>query len=42
MTDVVVAPRPASGAAALIRHARYVISENPVTGFAFASHAGLV
>jgi peptide/nickel transport system permease protein len=35
MTDVVVAPRPASGAAALIRHARHVISENPVTGFAF-------
>jgi peptide/nickel transport system permease protein len=35
MTDVVVAPRPASGAAALIRHAHYVISENPVTGFAF-------
>jgi peptide/nickel transport system permease protein len=35
MTDIAVAPRPASGAAALIRHARHVVSENPVTGFAF-------
>ena len=35
MTDIAVAPRPASGLAALIRHARYVIAENPVTGLAF-------
>jgi peptide/nickel transport system permease protein len=34
-TDVTTAPRPAAGLAALIRHARYVITENPVTGFAF-------
>ncbi len=35
MTDIAVAPRPPSGLAALIRHGRYVISENPVTGLAF-------
>jgi peptide/nickel transport system permease protein len=35
MTDIAVAPRPVTGAAALIRHARYVIGENPVTGLAF-------
>ena len=27
--------RPAGGAAALFRHARYVIGENPITGLAF-------
>src|ERR1051325_6324061 len=27
---------PASGIAATLKHARYVIGENPVTGFAFA------
>ncbi len=35
MTDIVANSRPASGAAALFRHARYVIGENPVTGVAF-------
>lgn len=34
MTDV-TANRPASGLVALIRHGRYVIGENRVTGFAF-------
>jgi peptide/nickel transport system permease protein len=36
MTDIAATPRPEGGLAALIRHSRYVISENPVTGFAFA------
>jgi len=35
MTDIAIAPRPASGLTALLRHARYVIAENPVTGLAF-------
>jgi peptide/nickel transport system permease protein len=35
MTDIAATPRPASGFAALLRHARYVIGENPVTGLAF-------
>jgi peptide/nickel transport system permease protein len=35
MTDIAAAPRPSSGMVALFRHARYVIGENPVTGFAF-------
>jgi peptide/nickel transport system permease protein len=35
-TDVARTPRPAAGIVALIRHARYVITENPVTGFAFS------
>ena len=35
MTDIALARRE-SGLSAQIRHARYVISENPVTGFAFA------
>lgn len=35
MTDIAAVPRPASGMVALFRHARYVIGENPVTGFAF-------
>jgi peptide/nickel transport system permease protein len=35
MTDIALAPRPAGGLTALIRHARYVIAENPVTGLAF-------
>ncbi len=35
MTDIAANSRPASGAAALLRHARYVIGENPVTGLAF-------
>ena len=36
MTDIAAPLRPASGLAALIRHMRYVIGENPVTGLAFA------
>src|SRR5436190_38856 len=35
MTDLAAAPRPSSGLAALLRHSRYVIAENRVTGFAF-------
>jgi len=36
MTDIAAAPRQEGGLGALVRHARYVIGENPVTGFAFA------
>jgi len=36
MTDIAAPLRPASGLSALIRHMRYVIGENPVTGLAFA------
>src|SRR3974390_1838309 len=36
MTDIVVSPPRESSLAALTKHARYVLSENPVTGFAFA------
>ena len=32
----VIATRPASGAGAMLRHARYVLRENPVTAFSFA------
>src|SRR5476651_1321126 len=35
MTDIAAAPPPSSGLAALLRHGRYVIAENRVTGFAF-------
>jgi peptide/nickel transport system permease protein len=36
MTDIAVTPRPSSsGVGALLRHGRYVIAENRVTGFAF-------
>src|SRR5437763_8748600 len=35
MTDLAATPRPSSGLAALLRHGRYVIAENRVTGFAF-------
>src|SRR5437764_1523823 len=35
MTDLAATPRPSSGIAALLRHGRYVIAENRVTGFAF-------
>jgi peptide/nickel transport system permease protein len=35
MTDIAAAPRPSRGLAALLRHGRYVIAENKVTGFAF-------
>ncbi|HUD85687.1 MAG TPA: ABC transporter permease [Xanthobacteraceae bacterium] len=35
MTDVAATPRPDGGLAALLRQARYVVGENPVTGFAF-------
>jgi peptide/nickel transport system permease protein len=36
MTDIAAAPRRDAALTALLRHARYVIAENPVTGFAFA------
>jgi peptide/nickel transport system permease protein len=36
MTDIAVTPPREGGLTALYRHARYVVSENPVTGFAFA------
>jgi peptide/nickel transport system permease protein len=36
MTDIAVAPPREGALAALIKHSRYVIGENPVTGFAFA------
>ncbi|MGC2122724.1 MAG: ABC transporter permease [Xanthobacteraceae bacterium] len=35
MTDIAAVPPPASGFAAQLRHSRYVIGENPVTGLAF-------
>src|SRR5271155_5945004 len=35
MTDIAATVRPASGSAAMLSHARYVIGENPVTGLAF-------
>jgi peptide/nickel transport system permease protein len=35
MTDIAAVPRPDSGTTAWLRQARYVIGENPVTGFAF-------
>jgi peptide/nickel transport system permease protein len=35
MTDIAATSRPSSGFAALLRHGRYVIAENKVTGFAF-------
>ncbi len=36
MTDIAAAPPREGGFSALIKHSRYVVSENPVTGFAFA------
>jgi peptide/nickel transport system permease protein len=36
MTDIAASPPRESSIAALTKHARYVLSENPVTGFAFA------
>ena len=36
MTDIAATPRRDAALAALFRHARYVLAENPVTGFAFA------
>jgi peptide/nickel transport system permease protein len=35
MTDVEITPRPTSGVTALLRHSRYVIGENLITGLAF-------
>jgi len=35
MTDIAATPRREGGFAATVRQARYVIAENPVTGFAF-------
>jgi peptide/nickel transport system permease protein len=44
MTDATTTPAPAapSGAAAAFAHARYVLSDNPVTGFAFALFVAIV
>jgi peptide/nickel transport system permease protein len=44
MTDATATPAPAapSGAAAAFAHARYVLSDNPVTGFAFALFVAIV
>jgi peptide/nickel transport system permease protein len=44
MTDTTVGKpvRPAAGLAATLAHTRYVIGENPVTGFAFALFALIV
>ena len=39
MTDIAANSRTASGVAALLHHARYVIGENPVTGLAFGLFA---
>src|SRR3984893_3984498 len=36
MTDIAATPRRDAALTALFRHARYVLAENPVTGFAFA------
>ena len=36
MTDITATPQREGGVTAMFRHARYVIAENPVTGFAFA------
>ena len=36
MTDIAVTPPREGGLTALYKHARYVVGENPVTGFAFA------
>src|ERR1700726_5119871 len=36
MTDIAATPRRDAALAALFRHSRYVLGENPVTGFAFA------
>jgi peptide/nickel transport system permease protein len=35
MTDIAATPRPEHGLTALLRHGRYVIGENPITGLAF-------
>jgi peptide/nickel transport system permease protein len=42
MSDVGASARPTSGLVALLRHGRYVIAENRVTGFAFALFALIV
>src|SRR6266702_1916522 len=42
MTDIAATPRPSSGFAALLRHGRYVIAENKVTGFAFGLFLAIV
>src|SRR5215469_17718084 len=36
MTDIAASPSRESSLTALTKHARYVLGENPVTGFAFA------
>jgi peptide/nickel transport system permease protein len=35
MTDIAITPRREGGLSALVKHSRYVLAENPVTGFAF-------
>ena len=35
MSEITLPKREAAGLAATFKHARYVIGENPVTGFAF-------
>jgi peptide/nickel transport system permease protein len=42
MSDIAAPSRPPSGLVALIRHGRYVIGENRVTGFAFILFALIV
>ncbi|HEY5964574.1 MAG TPA: ABC transporter permease [Xanthobacteraceae bacterium] len=42
MSDVGASARPTSGLVALLRHGRYVIAENRVTGFAFGLFALIV
>jgi hypothetical protein len=35
MSDLALKDTPSSGILATLKHARYVIGENPITGFAF-------
>src|SRR6202046_3345644 len=35
MTDIAISPSRENALAALLKHARYIVAENPVTGFAF-------
>jgi peptide/nickel transport system permease protein len=36
MSTIAVTPQREGSLAALLKHSRYVVAENPVTGFAFA------
>jgi len=42
MSDLTLPKEPASGLTAMLRHARYVLRENAVTGFAFAMFVVIV